>query len=61
LTLYPKRGGCQHIWDVERRGVENLTRVILLNWTSQIFGIVGVATGKISVATLLLGIIQDSG
>ncbi|PSN65248.1 hypothetical protein BS50DRAFT_527481 [Corynespora cassiicola Philippines] len=60
LTLYANRGGCQHIWDVEKRGIENLTRVILLNWTSQIFGIVGVATGKISISALLLGIIRET-
>lgn len=61
LTLYAHRGGCQHIWDVQKRGTDNLTRVILLNWTSQIFGIVGVATGKISIAALLLSIIRNTG
>jgi hypothetical protein len=61
LTLYANRGGCQHIWDVQKRGMDNLTRVILLNWTSQIFGIVGVATGKISISALLLNIMRDMG
>lgn len=61
LTLYAKQGGCQHIWDVKRRGMENLTRVLFLNWISQIFGIIGVATGKVSVAALLLGVMKDSG
>ncbi|CAN9395515.1 hypothetical protein CC77DRAFT_1062215 [Alternaria alternata] len=61
LTLYANRGGCQHIWDVEKRGMDNLTRAILLNWTSQIFGIVGVASGKISISALLLNIMRDMG
>ncbi|XPS75893.1 hypothetical protein M3J07_007957 [Ascochyta lentis] len=61
LTLYASRGGCQHIWDVQKRGMDNLTRAILLNWTSQIFGIVGVATGKISISALLLAILRDTG
>jgi len=61
LTLYANRGGCQHIWDVQKRGMDNLTRAILLNWTSQIFGIVGVATGKISISALLLHIMRDTG
>lgn len=61
LTLYADRGGCQHIWDVQKRGMDNLTRTILLNWTSQIFGIVGVATGKISISALLLHIMRDTG
>ncbi|KAF3010835.1 hypothetical protein E8E13_008777 [Curvularia kusanoi] len=61
LTLYANRGGCQHIWDVQKRGMDNLTKAILLNWTSQIFGIVGVATGKISISALLLHIMRDTG
>ena len=61
LTLYANRGGCQHIWDVQKRGMDNLTKAILLNWTSQIFGIVGVATGKISISALLLNILRDTG
>lgn len=61
LTLYADRGGCQHIWDVQKRGMDNLTKAILLNWTSQIFGIVGVATGKISISALLLNIMRDTG
>jgi hypothetical protein len=32
--------------------------VQLLNWTSQVFGIIGVAAGKVSVSALLLGIIR---
>ncbi|KAH6644813.1 hypothetical protein C7974DRAFT_28274 [Boeremia exigua] len=61
LTLYANRGGCMHIWDVQERGVDNLTRVILLNWSSQIFGIIGVASGKISISALLLHIMRDGG
>lgn len=41
--------------------MDNLTKVLLLNWTSQIFGIIGVATGKISIAALLLSIMRDTG
>lgn len=61
LTFYAQRGGCQHIWDVEKRGIENLTRVILFNWTAQIFGIFGVAAGKISIAAFLLAVVREAG
>ena len=58
LTLYANRGGLQHIWDVGKTGPDNVATVLLLNWLSQPFGIVGVAAGKISVSALLLGIIR---
>ena len=61
LTLYANRGGCQHIWDVQKRGIDNLTNAILFNWTSQVFGIIGVASGKISISALLLQILRDTG
>ncbi|KAJ6439780.1 integral membrane protein [Purpureocillium lavendulum] len=54
------RGGLMHIEDVKKTGPDNVATVLLLNWLSQPFGIVGVAAGKISVAALLLGIIQLS-
>ncbi|OAQ78861.1 integral membrane protein [Purpureocillium lilacinum] len=60
LTLYAQRGGLMHIEDVKKTGPDNVAIVLLLNWLSQPFGIVGVAAGKISVAALLLGIIRLS-
>lgn len=47
-----------HIQDVAKTGPDNVTNVLFLNWLSQVFGILGVAAGKISVAALLLAIIQ---
>lgn len=41
-------------------GLDNLAQVQLLNWTSQVFGIMGVCFGKISISALLLGIIKNS-
>ncbi|OAQ73581.1 hypothetical protein VFPPC_01265 [Pochonia chlamydosporia 170] len=58
LTLYANRGGLRHIQDVAKTGPDNVATVLLLNWLSQPFGIIGVACGKISVAALLLQIIE---
>ncbi|KYK56548.1 integral membrane protein [Drechmeria coniospora] len=58
LTLYAKRGGLMHIQDVAKTGPDNIATVLLLNWLSQPFGIIGVAAGKISVSALLLSIIR---
>ncbi|OAA52987.1 integral membrane protein [Cordyceps fumosorosea ARSEF 2679] len=38
-------------------GPDNVADVLFLSWLSQVFGIMGVAAGKISVAALLLAII----
>lgn len=37
-----------------------MAKVQLLNWTSQVFGIVGVCAGKISVSALLLAILKNA-
>ncbi|EGX93532.1 integral membrane protein [Cordyceps militaris CM01] len=58
LTLYAQKGGSMHIGDVARTGPDNVASVLFLNWLSQVFGILGVAAGKISVAALLLAIIR---
>ncbi|KAJ6784782.1 hypothetical protein PWT90_06231 [Aphanocladium album] len=58
LTLYAQKGGSMHIQDVAKTGPDNVANVLFLNWLSQVFGILGVAAGKISVAALLLAIIQ---
>ncbi|OAA64104.1 integral membrane protein [Akanthomyces lecanii RCEF 1005] len=58
LTLYAQKGGSMHIHDVAKTGPDNVANVLFLNWLSQVFGILGVAAGKISVAALLLAIIQ---
>ncbi|KAK7978672.1 hypothetical protein PG988_006162 [Apiospora saccharicola] len=60
LTLYAFRGGTRHIWHVALLGADNMAAVQLLNWTSQVFGIMGVAAGKISVSALLLAIIRQT-
>lgn len=57
LTLYSIRGGNQHVGDVEASGLDNLAMVQFFNWLSQVFGIMGVAFGKVSISALLLGII----
>lgn len=38
-------------------GFDNLVMIQLFNWLSQVFGIMGVAFGKVSISALLLGII----
>ncbi|KAK5995352.1 hypothetical protein PT974_03756 [Cladobotryum mycophilum] len=58
LTVYEKRGGLEHMVDLEQTGPDNVAMVMFLNWLSQVFGILGVAAGKISVAALLLSIIR---
>ncbi|KAK8129180.1 hypothetical protein PG999_001560 [Apiospora kogelbergensis] len=60
LTLYALRGGTRHIWHVMLLGDDNLATVQLLNWTGQVFGIMGVAAGKISVSSFLLAIIRQT-
>jgi hypothetical protein len=52
------KGGERHIQDVAVLGVEVITQVQLLNWTSQVFGIIGVCAGKVSVSALLLNIMS---
>lgn len=47
-----------HIQDVAKTGPDNVSTVLFLNWLSQLFGILGVAAGKVSVAALLLAIIR---
>ncbi|KAK7397909.1 hypothetical protein QQX98_012729, partial [Neonectria punicea] len=44
--------------DVQKAGLDNMALVLFLNWLSQVFGILGVAAGKISVSALLLAIIN---
>lgn len=61
LTLYANRGGLEHIDDdVAKTGPDNVAIVLCLNWLSQIFGIVGVAAGRVSVSALLLGMIKST-
>ncbi|PQK09118.1 hypothetical protein BB8028_0001g11890 [Beauveria bassiana] len=58
LTLYAQKGGSMHIQHVAETGPDNVANVLFLNWLSQVFGILGVAAGKISVAALLLAIVR---
>ncbi|KAF4956735.1 hypothetical protein FSARC_11503 [Fusarium sarcochroum] len=61
LTFYALHGGLQHIEDVQKSGLDNVSLVLFLKWLSQVFGTLGVAAGKISVSALLLAIIKLSG
>ncbi|KAK7718337.1 hypothetical protein SLS64_002286 [Diaporthe eres] len=58
LTILCVKGGERHVWDVEKLGVDNLAQVQLLNWLSQVFGILGIAAGKVSVSALLLTMLR---
>ena len=57
LTILCVKGGERHIQDVAALGIDTITEVQLLNWTSQVFGIIGVCAGKVSVSAMLLAII----
>lgn len=61
LTIFCGKGGEEHILDVESLGLDNLAQIQFLDWLSQVFGILGVAAGKISVSALLLSIMQNTG
>ncbi|KAH6676314.1 integral membrane protein [Halenospora varia] len=60
LTLLCLRGGERHIQDIGKLGPDVIAEVQLLNWTSQIFGIMGVGAGKVSVSALILAIMKNS-
>lgn len=46
--------------DAEELGLDNLAQILLLDWLSQVFGILGVAAGKVSVSALLLSMLRDT-
>jgi hypothetical protein len=46
--------------DVLLLGPDIIAEVQLLNWTSQIFGIMGVGAGKVSVSALILAVMRDT-
>jgi hypothetical protein len=54
------KGGQRHIGDVLKLGPDIIAQIQLLNWTSQVFGIIGVGAGKVSVSALLLAIMKDT-
>ncbi|OAA35866.1 integral membrane protein [Beauveria brongniartii RCEF 3172] len=60
FMIFAMKGGSMHIENVAKTGPDNVANVLFLNWLSQVFGILGVAAGKISVAALLLAIIRLS-
>ncbi|CAJ2505075.1 Uu.00g124690.m01.CDS01 [Anthostomella pinea] len=60
LNLYSQHGGVRHFRDVGELGPDKFALVQLLNWTSQVFGIIGVAAGKFSVSALLLSIMKST-
>ncbi|KAF7561620.1 hypothetical protein G7046_g2513 [Stylonectria norvegica] len=60
FMILSMHGGVTHIWDLQKTGPNNVAYVLLLNWSSQVFGIIGVAAGKVSVSALLLAIIKMS-
>jgi hypothetical protein len=41
-------------------GPDVIAQVELLNWTSQVFGIIGIGVGKVSVSALILAIMRNS-
>lgn len=49
-----------HAWDAEKLGLDNLSQILFLDWLSQVFGILGVAAGKVSISALLLSILRDT-
>jgi hypothetical protein len=60
LTLLCLKGGQRHIGDVAALGPDIIAEVQLLNWTSQVFGIMGVGAGKVSVSALILAIMKNT-
>ncbi|KAH8678636.1 hypothetical protein BGZ60DRAFT_555217 [Tricladium varicosporioides] len=60
LTILCLRGGERHIQDVGKLGQDTIAEVQLLNWTSQVFGIMGVGAGKVSVSALILAIMKNT-
>lgn len=50
FTVYAVYGGGRHIWALSPDVVSQTTEI---NWVSQVFCIIGIATGKISVALLI--------
>ncbi|OBT54627.1 hypothetical protein VE04_05922 [Pseudogymnoascus sp. 24MN13] len=60
LTLLCLKGGERHMADVGALGPDIVAQVQLLNWTSQVFGIIGIGAGKVSVSALILTIIRDT-
>lgn len=46
--------------DVALLGLDVISDVQLLNWTSQVFGIIGIGAGKVSVSALILAIIRKT-
>lgn len=60
LTVLCLNGGEKHIQAVIAMGPAVVSRVQLLNWVSQVFGILGVGAGKVSISVLLLAILRNT-
>ncbi|KAF9883254.1 hypothetical protein FE257_003810 [Aspergillus nanangensis] len=60
ITMLSLKGGQRHMEDVIPLGPDLVAQVNLLNWTGQVFGILGLGAGKISIAALLLGILSKT-
>ncbi|KAI9750543.1 MAG: hypothetical protein M4579_006433 [Chaenotheca gracillima] len=60
LTILSVNGGERHINDVALLGPDVVAEVQLLNWTAQVFGIMGVGAGKVSVSALILAIMRNT-
>lgn len=57
LTILCLNKGERHYDDLVQLGDTVLSRVTVLNWTAEAFGTIGLATGKFSIAALLLAIL----
>ncbi|KAL4892496.1 hypothetical protein BDV59DRAFT_42831 [Aspergillus ambiguus] len=60
LTVLSVDGGQRHTKDLIPLGKGVVSRVTLIHWTGQVFGILGLGAGKISIAALLLGILGNT-
>ncbi|KAL5360568.1 hypothetical protein BJX96DRAFT_184618 [Aspergillus floccosus] len=60
LTILSIDGGQRHFEDLRPLGEDVVSRVSLIHWTGQVFGILGLGAGKISIAALLLGILGNT-
>ena len=53
FTVYVNSGGAHHVFYLAAVEPEEISKVIELNYVSQVFCIIAIATGKISVALLI--------
>ena len=59
LTYLGALGGCRHLYYLEKNPTHAI-KAIRINWINQPFQIISLATGKISVAFLIMRIMGKS-